>query len=201
MLTALRALVDGFAAALSGMAEPAAIAMALLVTTLLVEDLAIAAGIALAVQGLIDWPLSLLAVGGGIALGDVGLYGLGVAATRVPLLRDRFIGEATRRVQGRLVSHLGSAVMIARVIPGARLVTYTTCGFLRVPVLPFVVWAIVSVSLWTCTLYALSAAIGTSIADNLGVPPALAAALPVLVLAAAVPLVRHFKHRHRHARP
>ncbi|MEO5669781.1 MAG: hypothetical protein ABIR26_03725, partial [Ramlibacter sp.] len=79
-------------AGLSGMGTPAVIALVLALTTLLVEDLAIAAGVALATQGAISWGLSLCAVGGGIAIGDLGLYGLGLAATRVPWLQRRYLG-------------------------------------------------------------------------------------------------------------
>ncbi|MCW5636277.1 MAG: hypothetical protein KIT17_23275, partial [Rubrivivax sp.] len=66
-------------AALDGMAEPAVVALVLALTTLLVEDLAIAAGAALAARGDLSWALAFVAVAGGIAAGDVGLYALGVA--------------------------------------------------------------------------------------------------------------------------
>ena len=65
-----------FQAALAGMAAPLVIALALALTTLLLEDLAIAAGAALAAQGLISWELSIAAVAGGIAIGDLALYAL-----------------------------------------------------------------------------------------------------------------------------
>ncbi|MEO6624374.1 MAG: hypothetical protein ABIN37_06040, partial [Burkholderiaceae bacterium] len=69
MLNTWQAATAFFDAALSGMATPALIAVALALTTLLVEDVAIAAGVALATQGALSWSLSLVAVGGGIALG------------------------------------------------------------------------------------------------------------------------------------
>lgn len=177
-------------AALSGMASPATIAVALALTTLLLEDVAIAAGVALATQGAISWELSLAAVGGGIAAGDLGLYALGVAAHRSPALRRRFIGDRSERLHDRLLNGLPSAVLVARVVPGLRLLTYTACGFLRVPLAPFTLWVGLAVTLWTLGLYALSVVLGHAIATTLGVPPAVAVALPLLVLAAAVPLWR-----------
>jgi membrane protein DedA with SNARE-associated domain len=78
-----------FANVLAGMATPAVIALVLALTTSLLEDLAIAAGVALATQGAISWGLSLTAEGAGIALGDLGLYGVGMLATRVPWLQRR----------------------------------------------------------------------------------------------------------------
>jgi len=189
------ALLHWTQAVLSGMGSPAVIALVLALTTLLVEDLAIAAGVALATQGAISWELSLAAVGGGIALGDLGLYALGVAATRVPGLQRRYVGAKSAWARAEIVRRLGSAVLVARVVPGLRLVTYTTCGCVRVPLLPFTAWVLLAVSLWTLGLYAASVAIGQSLARTLGLPPAVAVALPIVALALAFPLLRAARHR------
>ena len=194
------ALLAWFQAALAGMAAPAVIALVLALTTLLLEDLAIAAGVALATQGVISWELSLAAVGGGIALGDLGLYAMGLGATRVPRLRKRYVGDKSTWAREQIVRRLPSAVLLARVVPGLRLATYTACGFVRVPIVPFTAWVMLAVTLWTVGLYGLSAAIGQALAKHLGLPPALAVALPILALAAAVPLVRHLRTRFTTAR-
>ena len=182
-------------AVLEGMGSPWVIALVLALTTLLLEDLAIAAGVALATQGAISWGLSLGAVGGGIALGDLGLYGLGLAATRVPWLQRRYVGAKSDWARSQILLRLSSAVLVARVIPGLRLVTYTTCGFVRVPLLPFTAWVLVAVTLWTVGLYILSVAIGHTLAHTLGLPPAVAVALPIIALALAVPVVRLVRQR------
>jgi len=188
-------------AVLSGMGTPGVIALVLALTTLLVEDLAIAAGVALATQGAISWSLSLGAVAGGIAIGDLGLYGLGVAATRVPWLQRRYLGAKSDWARDKIVRRLSSAVLVARVVPGLRLLTYTTCGFVRVPLLPFTAWVLLAVSLWTVGLYALSVAIGQTLAHALGVPPAVAVALPIVFLALAVPLLRKARQRFQRVTP
>jgi len=197
MLSHWHSLVTWFEAVLRGMAEPWVIAVVLVLTTLLLEDLAIAAGVALATQGVISWGLSLAAVGGGIAAGDVGLYAMGLAATRVPWLRRRYVGERSLWAREQLQRRLPSAVLLARVIPGLRLVTYTACGFVRVPLLPFTAWVLLAVTLWTLGLYGLSVAIGHALAEQLGLPPPVAVAIPILVLAAAVPLWRMARQRSR----
>lgn len=184
-------------AALAGMAEPWLIAVALALTTLLLEDVAIAAGVALATQGAISWPLSLLAVGGGIALGDLGLYALGVAAHRVAWLRSRVAGDRSDRVRASLQRNLPSAVLLARVVPGLRFVTYTASGFLRLPFGRFTAWVLLAVTLWTFGLYGLGVAIGQALVAWLGVPPAVAVALPVIALALLVPLWRAARRRWR----
>ena len=193
------ALALWFEAVLAGMANPAVIAVVLVLTTLLLEDLAIAAGVALATQGAISWPLSFTAVAGGIAAGDLGLYALGVAATHVPWLQRRYIGDKSTWARERLVQRLPSAVLIARVVPGLRLLTYTLSGFVRVPLLPFSAWVALAVLLWTAGLYALSVLVGQAVADHLGLPPAVAVALPILVLAAAVPLLRSLRRHFQRA--
>ena len=189
------ALLAWFQAALAGMAAPAVIALVLALTTLLLEDLAIAAGVALATQGVISWELSLAAVGGGIALGDLGLYAMGLGATRVPWLHRRYVGDKSTWAREQIMRRLPSAVMLARVVPGLRLATYTACGFVRVPLLPFTAWVLLAVVLWTAGLYALSAAVGHALAQRLGLPPAVAVALPIVALALAVPLWRHARRR------
>jgi membrane protein DedA with SNARE-associated domain len=183
------------ASVLAGMATPAVIALVLALTTLLLEDLAIAAGVALATQGAISWGLSLFAVAGGIALGDLGLYGLGLLATRVPWLQRRYVGAKSLWAREQILRRLGSAVLLARVIPGLRLATYTASGFVRVPFLPFTLWVLLAVTLWTVGLYVLSAAIGQALARTLGLPAPLAVGLPIIMLALAVPWWRCWRQR------
>jgi membrane protein DedA with SNARE-associated domain len=188
-------------AALAGMATPPVIAVVLALTTLLLEDVAIAAGLALATQGVIPWSLSLAAVAGGIAAGDLGLYALGLAARRVPWLRARYVGERSLWARGQIERRMGSAVLLARVVPGLRLATYTACGFVRVPLLSFTAWVVLAVSLWTGGLYAAGAVVGHALAERLGLPPAVAVALPILLLVAAVPLWRAASARLRARAP
>ena len=201
MLSDWHAVIAGFETVLAGMADPWLIAVVLALTTFLLEDLAIAAGVALATQGAISWGLSLAAVGGGIAAGDIGLYGLGVAATRVPWMRRRFVGERSLWAREQLVTRLPSAVLLARVIPGLRLITYTACGFFRVPLLRFGVWVGLAVALWTLGLYSASVAVGSALAEHLGVAPPVAVALPILALAVIVPLLRKARRRFRNSTP
>ena len=195
MLNEWRPVLAWFEAALAGMAEPWIICTALVLTTLLLEDLAIAAGVAVAAQGALSWPLAFIAVAGGIAGGDVGLYALGLAARRVGWLQRRFVPARSAWAREQLVSRLPSAVLLARVIPGLRLVTYTACGFLRVPLLPFSLWVVVAVALWTAGLFWLSASIGAVLAQAWAIPAPIAVALPIVALAIAIPLLRAARTR------
>lgn len=177
-------------AALGGLAHPWVIGLVLALTTLLLEDVAIAAGVAVATQGALSWEWAFVAVAGGIALGDLGLYGLGMAAQRVGWLRRKYIEGREVSAGQMLRRELVGSVLLARVIPGLRLLTYTACGFLRVPFVPFTAWVVLAVSLWTAGLFWFSSALGSVIAERWNVPVALAVALPIVVLALMVPLVR-----------
>jgi membrane protein DedA with SNARE-associated domain len=187
-LEAWRAAIE----ATAGAASPLALALAL--TTLLVEDLAIAAGAALATSTSISWELAFAAVAGGIAAGDLGLYALGALARRWSFLARRLerraLAARAAALRARLVRDLPSAVLLARVIPGLRLLTYTASGLLRVDLKAFTLWVLLAVSLWTLALFALAGAIGAALAAALHIPPALAVILPVAAFALAVPLLR-----------
>lgn len=195
MLSDWAHLTRPFEAALAGMAAPWFICTALVLTTLLLEDLAIAAGVAVAVQGSLSWGASFASVAGGIAAGDLGLYALGLAATRVPWLRRRYRPERSAWARERLVDRLPSALLLARVIPGLRLVTYSACGWLRVPFAPFCAWVGFAVLLWTAGLYAFSVVLGELIARHWNVPAPVAVALPIVALAAVFPLLRAARTR------
>lgn len=181
--------------ALAGMAEPWIICVALALTTLLLEDLAIAAGAALATHGTISWELAFVAVAGGIAAGDIALYGLGAAARRVPWLHRKYIAGRSDWARERLHGRLASAILLARVIPGLRLLTYTACGFVRVDLPRFVGWVMLAVTVWTLGLFWLSAAIGTALTTALGIPAPIAVAIPIVVVAIAFPCFQFLKNR------
>lgn len=181
-------------AALAGMAAPWQVGVALVLTSFLLEDVSIAAAAALASNGTLPWEAAFLWVFFGIAIGDLGLYALGAGARRVQWLRRKYIDpKRTAGVQRRLEGNLASAVLLARVIPGLRLVTYTVCGFVRVPAGTFTLWVLLAVALWVAGLFALGAVAGAALASALQLPQPVAVALPIVALALLVPLVKYLK--------
>lgn len=179
------------AASLNGMAEPWIIGCALALTTLLLEDLAIAVAAALAAQGTISWEFGFFAVGSGIAAGDLLLYGIGASARRVEWLKRKYIDGRGDWARNQINSRLGSAVLLARVIPGLRLLTYTASGFLRVNFGRFAAWVLLAVALWTAGLLWISATVGHALSLTFGLPPAVAVALPIAAVAIAFPCIRY----------
>ena len=184
--------------ALTGMATPWGIGVALVLTSFLLEDVSIAAAAALATQGTVSWEWAFAWVFAGIAIGDIGLYAAGFGARSLPWLRRKYIDvERHGRVKARLEKHLSSAILLARVVPGLRLVTYTLCGFARVPLVPFCLWVCTAVAMWTLGLFCLGAVAGSALANTLHLPQPVAVALPIIAVAIAVPLVKHFKQRRK----
>lgn len=175
--------------------------MALVLISLLLEDVSIAAAAALAAHGTMSWEAAYLWVFFGIAVGDLGLYAVGVGSRRVQWLRRRYIDpQRTTGVQAKLQSNLASAVLLARVIPGLRLVTYTLCGFVRVPALAFCVWVALAVALWVAGLFWLGAVAGAALAAALHLPQPVAVALPIVAVALLVPLAKYIQHHRKAAK-
>lgn len=170
--------------------------LGLILTSFLVEDAAIAAGVALAADGMMSWEGAFLWVALGITMGDLLLFGAGFGARSIPWLRKRFIdSHSGEGMRAKLQTGLVSAVFVARAVPGLRLATYTLCGFLNVPFLKFVPLVFVACFLWTAGLFWLGSTIGHPVAAALGIPPALAVAGVVIVIALLFPVVQFVLRR------
>jgi membrane protein DedA with SNARE-associated domain len=184
--------------ALSGMATPWVIGLALVLTSFLLEDVAIAAAASLAATGLLSWSVAFGWVFLGISIGDIGLYATGLGARRIPWLHQKYIApQRDSSIKLPLEQNLPTAVLLARVIPGLRLVTYVLCGFLRLPFTAFCLWVALAVALWTGALLGLGAVAGAALAQALHVPQPVAVALPILSLALAVPFAKRLFQRRK----
>lgn len=194
MLTMPADWLGGASSILAFSTEPWLLLPSLVLITFLLEDAAIAAGVALALNGTVSWEAAFAAVAGGIALGDLGLYGMGRLATRVPALRRRLDDAPVQRARSALEGRLIAAVLIARVLPGLRFPTYAAAGLLGVSFARFAALVCAAVTVWTAGLFWLATAWGQTLGDVLqrvtGLDPATAvvlAVLPLAVLAIATP--------------
>jgi membrane protein DedA with SNARE-associated domain len=140
--------------------------------TLLVEDAALAAGVALAGAGGLSWPAAFLAVAIGIAVGDLMLYGLGWGARRLPHLRERLDGGGKRleRAERLLCNRLGLAMALARIVPGLRVVIYGGAGLLATPLPRFAGWVVLCVTVWTGGVFWLASGAGALLTGWAGLP-------------------------------
>ena len=190
ILTNVAAWLDGLSMVAAASTEPWVILPALALITFLLEDVAIAAGVALGLNGTIGWPAAFVAVAGGIALGDIGLYGLGRLAIRLPALHRRLEDPRSERARFALERRLPAAVLIARMVPGLRLTTYTVAGLLGVSFPRFAALVAAAVTVWTAGLFWLTTALGHALGDvlerSLGLNPANAVIVAILLLAVLI---------------
>jgi membrane protein DedA with SNARE-associated domain len=149
----------------------------------LLEDVAAAAGVALATVGKLSWIESFAAVAFGIAFGDTLLFGLGRLCRKIPFLKKRYIDGAVAVLPFKSNLQLAGVIFISRVTPGLRLVSYVYMGFIQVAFPIFLFWVTTAVMIWTASLYLISVLFGRVIASSLGIPIGFATALPLLILA------------------
>ena len=143
-------------------------AAAIIVGTFILEDAATVLAAMQVQAGDVSWQVALGALYVGIVLGDIGLYGLGRLGALFPRLR-RLVPEH-RQAHGKrwLDGHVFRVVFISRFIPGARLPTYTACGFLGVSFRLFALAAILATSIWTSALFGLSLRVGHVLMQHFG---------------------------------
>ncbi len=149
-------------------AHPSLQAAAIIIGTFILEDAATVLAATQVEAGLVRPVLALVALYLGIVIGDLGLYGAGRLAARSPMI-NRLV-SAERHARGRrwLADRVFRVVLVSRFIPGARLPTYTACGFLQVSFPRFTLAAIVATSIWTSLLFLLSLRIGRLLMNHFG---------------------------------
>jgi membrane protein DedA with SNARE-associated domain len=134
--------------------------------TFVLEDVALATGVALWSQGQISLALAFLACFLGISIGDILLYGLGRGAFGLgnKFLRARF-GAWLQKIehwskQEKFKSRMGHLIVVSRVLPGARLPTYLVAGFTRYSLRAFCGLTVLSVFVWVLFAFAIGKSLG-----------------------------------------
>ncbi|WP_040508503.1 DedA family protein [Gluconobacter morbifer] len=135
-------------------------AATIIVGTFILEDVATVLSAIATRAGEVSMPLALIALYFGVAVGDMGLYGLGAAGARWPYLRRFLTLPKRERTHDWFTKHVIRVVAISRFIPGARLPLYTACGFFRAPFLPFALTAVLATLVWTTLLFLLAMRVG-----------------------------------------
>ncbi len=136
--------------------------------TFVLEDAATVLAAMRAQSGAVSVPLALGALYAGIVLGDLGLYGLGMLSVRVPWVARLVPPPRMRQGRDWLHGRTFQVVFISRFIPGARLPTYTACGFLGADWRRFALAAVVATLIWTSLLFGVSLKVGALLMQYLG---------------------------------
>ncbi|MDF7674898.1 hypothetical protein PT277_06110 [Acetobacteraceae bacterium ESL0709] len=108
----------------------------------------------------ISIPLALISLYIGIAVGDMGLYGMGWAGAKWPYVKKFLTLPSQEQAKKWFGQNVIKIVGISRFVPGARLPLYTACGFYHAPFLPFALTAVVATLIWTSLLFLLSLHVG-----------------------------------------
>lgn len=138
-------------------------------STFILEDAATLLAAMQVASGALSLELALGALYAGIVLGDLGLYGLGWLSARHGWARR--LVPPQRRDLGRdwVSQRVFPLVIVSRFVPGLRLPTYTTLGFLNAPLLQFAAAAIAATLVWTSGLFFVSLRLGVLMMHYLGI--------------------------------
>lgn len=141
---------------------------AIVAGTFVLEDAATVLSAIQVQAGALSMAVALVSLYVGIVLGDIGLYGLGRLAALFPWAERLLPPETTRNSRGWLERHVFQVVFVSRFLPGARLPTYTACGFLCADFWRFCAAAVVATLIWTSALFAVSLHVGKVLMDTMG---------------------------------
>jgi membrane protein DedA with SNARE-associated domain len=143
-------------------------AAAIVLGTFILEDAATVLAAMQAAQGSMAASLALGSLYIGIVLGDLGLYGLGRLAALVPPVARLLPPHRQDILRGWLNGRVFRVVVVSRFLPGLRLPTYTTCGFVGADLRQFALAVVVATICWTSMLFGVSLRIGEVLMDHFG---------------------------------
>lgn len=143
-------------------------AAAIILGTFILEDAATVVGAMQVEDGGLSLWLALLSLYAGIVLGDLGLYGLGRLSARIPWVARQLPPHRQEAVRAWISGRIFKVVLVSRFLPGLRLPTYTTCGFVGADLRQFTLAAVAATACWTSLLFAVSLKLGQFLMDHLG---------------------------------
>jgi membrane protein DedA with SNARE-associated domain len=144
-------------------------AAAIILGTFILEDAAtVLAAMQVEDGGVALW-VALLSLYAGIVLGDLGLYGLGRLSGRVAWVARQLPPRRQETIRAWIDGRIFKVVLVSRFLPGMRLPTYTTCGFVRADLRQFTLAAVIATACWTSMLFTVSLRLGQFLMDHLGV--------------------------------
>jgi membrane protein DedA with SNARE-associated domain len=159
--------------------------------TFILEDAATVLAAMQTQTGGVSTGVALLSLYAGIVLGDIGLYGLGRLAAHFAWAARLIPPRTQRQSSAWLGAHVLRVVFASRFLPGARLPTYTACGFLGASFPRFVLATAAATLIWTTGLFWVSLHLGRVLMDYLGAWRWAGAAGFIVTLA----LIGHFAGR------
>jgi membrane protein DedA with SNARE-associated domain len=137
------------------------------VSTFMLEDLAIIGAAILAASGRMAPELAFGATCLGMFIGDSALYLLGRAALIWPSLGRRFEHELIQRQVAPLQQAPWHQLALIRCMPGLRTFGYIACGLARVPGTTFTIANVISILIWAAALFGVAFVLGKQYAESM----------------------------------
>jgi membrane protein DedA with SNARE-associated domain len=141
---------------------------AIILGTFILEDGATVAAAMQVQDGGLSMPLALFSLYAGIVLGDLGLYGLGRLSAHIPWVARQLPPHRQDTIKAWIGGRIFKVVLVSRFLPGLRLPTYTTCGFVGANLRQFALAAVIATGCWTSLLFMVSLKLGQFLMDHLG---------------------------------
>lgn len=132
--------------------DPMGLALALALATLITEDGALVAGSLLVGSEMASPFLVIASLIVGIVGGDVALYAAGWTAREFRALRQRLPIKRAKKVRNWLRGRETVILFFSRFLPGTRLVTYLTFGFLRLSLVHFTLVMTAACVIWVTAI-------------------------------------------------
>ena len=142
--------------------------LSLLVLPAAHEDIAILLGGYLVVNRLMPVGIVVATIYFGMVASDLGLYGIGAAARRVPWLSRLAVNERVGSFGGTLQRNLFGLAALGRVVPGAVFVIMIACGWTRVPWTRVALASLFSSALYLPLMLYLVIVFGDALDDRVG---------------------------------
>ncbi len=136
--------------------------------TFVLEDAATVIAAMQAEAGTLSIALALASLYVGIVLGDLGLYGLGRLSARMPWLARRLPPHRQEAMRAWFSGRVFKLVLVSRFLPGLRLPTYTTCGFVGADFRQFTLAVVIATTCWTSLLFGVSLKMGQVLMEHFG---------------------------------
>lgn len=132
------------------------LSLAIILCSLLIEDVATIIVGVLAADGLVPVPLAFLSLYIGVALGDTFLYSLGAFARTHPRLAHYIDHDFTAPFRLWLGTRYAFTIFSGHFVPGLRFTSFVASGFFRFPLRTYIPTAIAGGFVLVTTLFTVS---------------------------------------------
>ncbi len=144
--------------------QPAWIFLAIILSSYLLEDVAIISAAVMAADQMISVQLAVYAILIGIISGDIGLYLLGYLLKKHSVFQQWLVKKNRQQHYATLFGHnLIKNILLIRFVPGLRFVCYTSCGLFRAHFGQFIIAVTVAGVIWVFAVFTLIYQLGSSI--------------------------------------